>query len=309
MVKYLRLVRFPNLIIVALTQYLLQFAIVIPSFKKAGLSPTLPQWQFALFVLTTMLIAAGGYIINDLIDYPADVLNKPHKVIIKQVISSEVALRFYFLLFFSGLSIALYLAFFVGNPGLVMLFPVAWGLLWLYSRYLKQRPLAGNVTVAFFCAAVAGIVLFAEREGVLLLWGNQPLAGKYLAVLSGGYLWFAFSTTFIREVIKDLEDMDGDAAAHCRTVPIVWGVRTAKLIAGVTILLLIASLLLFSIWLYRYREWTAGLFCLAGIGAPLFYLLEELRSANIKPHYTRLSTLTKYVMAAGLLLLVLIWMS
>jgi 4-hydroxybenzoate polyprenyltransferase len=307
MFKFFRLIRFPNLLIVAATQYLLQYSIVIPSFKKAGLAPTLPPWQFALFVLTTMLIAAGGYIINDIMDYPSDLLNKPHKVIVNKAMPKATAWRFYFTLLFSGLAIALYLAIFVGNPGLVTLFPLAWGLLWLYSRRLKQRPLAGNLTVAFFCAIVAGIVLYAERNGIGILWSTRPAAVKYLAVLSGGYLWFAFSTNFIREVIKDLEDMTGDAVTHCRTIPIAWGERIARFIIGISIVLLIASLLIFSIWLFENSEWVAGFACLGGIVLPSAYLLYLLTGAKTKAHYSRLSSITKMVMAAGLLLLILIW--
>ncbi|TAK44327.1 MAG: hypothetical protein EPO28_04990 [Saprospiraceae bacterium] len=309
MFKFFRLVRFPNLVIVAVTQYLLQYSVVIPSFNKAGLAPTLPSWQFSLFVLTTMLIAAGGYIINDITDYPSDLLNKPHKVIVNKAMSKATAWRFYFSLLFSGLAIAFYLAIFVGNPGLAILFPLAWGLLWLYSLRLKQRPLAGNLTVAFFCAVVAGIVLYAERNGISNLWNTQPDAARNLAILSGGYLWFAFSTNFIREVIKDLEDMAGDAATKCRTIPIAWGERPARFIIGISIVLLIASLLFFSNWLFENGKWPAGFACIGGIILPSAYLLYLIIHAQTKAHYSRLSSLTKAVMAAGLFLLILIWIS
>jgi 4-hydroxybenzoate polyprenyltransferase len=149
---------------------------------------------------------------------------------------------------------------------------------------------------------------FAERNGIAILWNAQPSAGYYLTVLSGGYLWFAFSTTFIREVIKDLEDMAGDAATACRTIPIAWGEGMAKNITGTTILLLIISLLFFSIWLFENQDWLSGLACIAGIVLPAFYLIHLLVRANTKAHYSRMSSITKAVMAAGLLLLVLIWM-
>jgi 4-hydroxybenzoate polyprenyltransferase len=168
--------------------------------------------------------------------------------------------------------------------------------------------LAGNLTVALFCAVVAGIVLFAERDGIEILYHTRPSAGYYLAVISGGYLWFAFSTNFIREVIKDMEDIAGDAATQCQTIPIAWGVPVAKNIAGAAILLLIASLLFFSVWLFKKNEWSAGIACLGGIILPSLYLLRMLQKAKTKAHYAWLSSITKIVMAAGLFLLVLIWM-
>jgi len=123
MFKYFRLVRFPNLVIVAVTQYLLQYSIVIPSFKKAGLVPSLPSWQFAFFVFTTMLIAAGGYIINDITDFPSDMVNKPHKVIVNKKMSLSAAWRFYISLLFIGFAIALYLAIFVEESRVGPYFP------------------------------------------------------------------------------------------------------------------------------------------------------------------------------------------
>ncbi len=307
MFKYFRLVRFPNLVIVAVTQYLLQYSIVIPSFKKAGLVPSLPSWQFAFFVFTTMLIAAGGYIINDITDFPSDMVNKPHKVIVNKKMSLSAAWRFYISLLFIGFAIALYLAIFVRNPGLVLIFPMAWGLLWLYSKKLKKLPFIGNFTVALFCAVVAGIVLFAERKGIAILWDTSPSSGKNLALISGGYIWFAFSTNFIREVIKDLEDLVGDTATHCRTIPIAWGEGTARIIVGIYTILLIISLLVFSVWLFENNEHAAGLAACFGIALPSLYLLFLVTRAKTKANYSRLSSIAKVVMAAGLFLLLLIW--
>lgn len=304
---FFRLIRWPNLLIVVATQYLLQYLVLLPVLESAELSPLLGPFHFALLVLCTVLIAAGGYIINDVLDFEADLENKPEKTFINRSISKRTALGLYLVLSLAGLEVAWYLAGFVQEKTLVLIYPAAVMLLWLYSRFLKKMPLVGNVVVALFCAFVTGVVLFAERETYAFLSGSQPALAAKIRLLFGGYLLFAFLSTMLREIVKDAEDTEGDRRQGLRTLPVAFGmaaaVRWAMLFAG----LLLLSLAFFSKWLIENSQWTGLAFTCIALISPLVYTLVLLKKASVKRDFSRLSRITKFIMLGGLILLLLIW--
>ncbi len=300
--SFLKLIRFPNLIIVVLTQYLLQYLILIPAFESAGVSPLLDHFHFSILVLSTVLIAAGGYIINDLEDYEIDILNKPKKVIINQYISAKNAWKMYWGVSILGFLISLYLAIYVKNLPLVFIYPTAIFLLYFYSKSLKKSVLWGNVIVSIFCAFVAGIVIFAERENV---WEMKGLSSEVVGIFIF-YLVFAFFSTMFREIIKDIEDEDGDRKNGCRTLPIVFGKTKAKWVA---IFFGNILLLILGYWLFLKKEngFDLGFFyILAGIIFPLLYSLVKLFLAKTKKEFHLLSQISKYIMLSGILYLLIL---
>ncbi len=297
---FFKLIRFPNLTIVALTQYLLQYLVLVPALREADLTPILDAFHFFLLVLTTVLIAAGGYLINDLLDYESDLINKPDAVFVNRVFSKKLVWAFYVFSILFGFAIAWYLAVYVKNLPLVLIFPTAVFFLYFYSKKLKKMPLWGNVTVAVFCAFVAGVVLFAERQN----FAQMPDEGGVVTVLFGGYLWFAFLSTLFREIVKDIEDMEGDARLGLQTLPLRFGLKTAKNMAfGIGVLLLF-SLLLFVYWLLQRQELLSSMFTVVGVAFPLAYTLFFLKKANSKAEFTKASFLAKMIMLSGLILLV-----
>jgi len=197
--NFLKLIRWPNLIIVGLTQALLFYCLLLPAFQQIKIQALLDLPHFILLIISTIFIAAGGYIINDIIDYPTDMINKPEKVIVEQKIPLQSAWNFYYATIVIGLLISLYLAFHVGNLPLVLIFPTSVFLLWQYSRSWKKRVLIGNVTVSVFCAMVAGIVLFAERHSFSQLIKQAPEVAHACALVFAAYVIFAFLSTMFRE--------------------------------------------------------------------------------------------------------------
>lgn len=300
----MNLFRPQNLLIVALTQYLLQYLVLVPALAEAELEPLLGYWHFFLLVFTTILIAAGGYIINDLIDFETDLVNRPERMAIGKKWSKKTAIVIYVLLSLVGLEIAWYLAGQVGNRMLVLIYPAAVLLLFLYSRKLKGMPLAGNIVVSIFCAGVAGVVLFAERDSFSQITDNQPLIGEKIKWLFGGYIIFAFITTLLREIVKDIEDMDGDRKSGLRTLPIVFGLPSAKRVAlGVAFALLLCSGI-FLFWMVENQHWAGLGFLLLAIVGPSIFLVKLLLQAKSKKHFSRLSKFIKFTMLAGLILLI-----
>jgi len=304
--SFLKLIRFPNLVIVVLTQYLLQYLILIPAFETTELSPLLDHFHFAILVFSTVLIAAGGYIINDLEDYEIDLLNKPEKVIINQYISADHAWKMYWGVSIVGFLISLYLAFYVKNLPLIIIYPTAIFLLYIYSKSLKKSVLWGNIIVSIFCAFVAGIVIFAERENVWLLNYDNLKIGNEVVKLFIFYLLFAFFSTMFREIIKDIEDEDGDRKNDCRTLPIVFGKTTAKWV-GIffgNVLLLILGYWLF---LKKGNGFDLGFFyILMGIIFPLLFSIVQLFLAKTKKEIHLLSQISKYIMLSGILYLLIL---
>lgn len=302
---WLRFVRWPNLVIVALTQCLLQYLVMLPLLEQAGLSPLLDPIHFALLVLDTLLIAMGGYIINDLLDHRADLVNKPDKVFVGRHVSPTQGRYLYAGLNVLGFLIAGYLAIHVNNLGLLSIYPLAVWLLYLYSRYWKRLPLIGNLVVAAFCAFVAGVVWFAERESFADIAAQQPVLASRSAFLFGGYLLFAFLTTMYREIVKDLEDLEGDRAEGLRTLPVVAGTLAAKIWAAAFLLPTLLALGFWMSMLWEGQQRASLAFTLAAIVVPLLASGIFLVKARTKADYARLSRLVKWVMLAGLLLLVM----
>lgn len=305
-----RLIRFPNLLIVAFTQYLLEFLVLIPAFTTSDITPILDYPRFLLLVISTMLIAAGGYVINDIEDVEIDKINKPEKQIVSATISLRAAWIYYFALFAVGFFISLYLAVYIDNLPLLGIYPSAWLLLYLYSKYFKKMPLIGNIVVGIFCALVAGIVWFAERAAYFNLgevdeYAQFKVYGVFLA-----YLFFAFFSTLYREIIKDIEDAEGDAEQDCKTLPIVAGVGAAKLITALVGLIFLTGVGCLAFYIWSVSSDTGRvlklLFILIFLVSPTLYSLYLLKQGQEKKDYKRLSQLAKFLMLSGIFLLFLL---
>lgn len=299
----LRLIRLPNLLIVALTQALLYFGLFLPAFEAYNIDPVLPPLHFTLFVLVTMVVSAAGYIINDIEDVAIDEQNRPGQVVVGHAFSAKQAYRWYWALHVLGMGLALYLAQYVGQLALAALYPAAALLLHLYSTHLQRWALVGNVVVALFCAGVAGIVWFAERAGFAQLTDLAPARAGQVGGIVTWYLVFAFLSTLYRELVKDIEDQKGDTNGRYRTVPVLWGERTAKALAaafGVGLGLFIALMLFSDLELFR-RQW---LYYFGGsLLLPLGWSLYGLFGASTQAEYHRVSQAIKLIMLGGLLLL------
>lgn len=306
---WLQFLRFPNLVIVALTQYLMRFCVLYLFVK----TPVFTEVDFFIMVLGTMIVAAGGYIINDIYDYPIDQLNKPHKVFVNRLISLQNAWILY--------GISCLLVFAIGGYFYYRLgWLAAWtypivgiSMLWLYSYRLKKSLLLGNLTVALFCAFVPFMVyvpeatnMFPEYELIrnFQLSNADPLRDVFYA-----YAAFAFLSTLLRELIKDIEDKTGDAQYGAKTLPIVFGDTIAKSIAG-----FVGLVFLGFIGYVLYWEWAFGslirlVYAIIAITLPLLYVLGKLISAQRKSDFHHLSTVIKGIMVTGLLYLVVFYLT
>ncbi len=296
----LKFIRLPNLIIVALTQYLLLYGLLVPFLEQESIGRSLDNFHFLLFVIDTVLITLSGNIINDIVDYPIDKRNRPDTVFVSQFISVKNAYILYTIVVLLGFVIAFYLADYINQLGLLIIYPIAVLSLYLYSTYFKKRILIGNLIVSLFCAGVAFFVLFAERNAYFLL---EIDIQKQVYQVFFAYTLFAFLTTLYREIIKDIEDKEGDEKEGCKTLPIVMGQKTAKNTALTTlgIFILFMIYMIYNLIINNYHFILIA-YTLLFIFIPSLYLLLKTIKANENTHFHHISQITKLLMLSGLIM-------
>jgi 4-hydroxybenzoate polyprenyltransferase len=297
--KAINIVRPINLLILAFTQILCRLSITNVAFlENLGIQPMLSNSYFALLVLSTLLLAAGGYIINDIADIDIDTVNKPEKVIVNKYISEAMAMKLYMTFSFLGLLLGGILAWHVEMKQLVMLHVMMVAFLFFYANYLKSKLLIGNLVVAFCAAFSILIIIFFDLDHVHDMNEGQGLVylGSYAALFC--YSFFAFITTLMREIIKDMEDKIGDSDFDCKTVPIVWGDRIAKgIVTGLNLILLLVFSLF--ILLFVQNQYMKGLVVAVILLIPSLFFQYKLIVAKEKMDYSFLSIVLKVIMILG----------
>lgn len=294
---FLRLVRWPNLVFIALTQLLFEYCIYQKIYGAGNPGETR---QFFFLVTASVLIAAAGYIINDYFDLNIDQVNKPGKVVVNAIISRRWVIFWHMCLsllglFFtvSALPIAEYWYLVLGNLASIIL-------LWFYSTNFKKQLLIGNVIISLLTAWVIGIIFFSKyllKINTLLEVDHNQIRFFRLTVI---YAAFAFIISLIREVIKDMEDVEGDRKYNCRTMPIVWGINASKVFVAVWIIVLVAVLTILQFYVLPFGWWMSVLYCFILIIAPLLWILWQLFKAQSPEDFHRLSTVVKLVMLTGI---------
>lgn len=305
---FLKLVRWPNLVFILLTQILFEFCILRPLLMKTTALVSGHAYAFILVAVAYVLIAAAGYIINDYFDIPIDIINKPDKVFITNGMSKETALGIYGAMNLLAITLGWLASNLLHNHSPLIFITTCVILLFLYSAIMKKQFLIGNVMVSAIVASAMPVLFCMEMNMDLLL----PAADSHPAImlLSGitySYTGFAFIISFSREMIKDLEDIEGDKQFGGRTVPIVLGASSAHRIVGGTLLILIFVLiyLLSAVWLKISGSLILTLYTILLVIIPLTLILWKLFNARQKIDYQQLSSLIKKVMLSGILSMLL----
>jgi 4-hydroxybenzoate polyprenyltransferase len=276
---FLKLIRWKNLLIIVFTQYMAKVFLV-----GKGASPvdSILDWSQFLITLSTVMVAAAGYIINDYFDVKIDQVNKPDEVIIGRFIRRRHAMFAHQILNVSAAVISFMVSFkvFVVNV-------IAMTVLWFYASVFKKKPFIGNFLVAGLTGA--SLVVMA------VYYTNNDLLINIYAV-------FAFGITLIREIIKDIEDIRGDKKFGSTTLPIIWGIRKTKYLLFFFMAGFVATVM-FMGWTLGNRKLNIA-FLLLGI--PFIYMAFQVYSADRKLHFARLSSLIKIIMLLGILSMVVV---
>ncbi len=296
---FLRLVRWPNLVFIIITQFLFEWSIyarVYPmQFELSN------HFQFSLILLASVFIAAAGYIINDYFDQNIDQINKPTKMVVNTIINRRWVIFWHMVLSLAGLfftmlalPIQLYWHLVLGNLGAILL-------LWFYSTNFKKQLLIGNIIISLLTAWVILILFFAKFPLLLdelLLVDHDKVRFFRLSIL---YASFAFIISLVREVVKDMEDIEGDQKYGCTTMPIVWGIRASKVFVAVWMVVLIAALIILQFYVLGLGWWQSALYCFVLIILPLLVVLKKLYHANTPESFHTVSNWIKLVMFTGII--------
>ncbi|MFA6949734.1 MAG: geranylgeranylglycerol-phosphate geranylgeranyltransferase [Lentimicrobiaceae bacterium] len=300
----LKLVRWPNLLMIVFIQLSLYYAIIYKLCKIAGVQNLLNNFDLLILVLTTVLISAAGYVINDYFDMRADRINRPESMILGRKLDHRTGIFMHWVLNGVALILGIYLAWRTGSWKFGLLFPMIIMLLWLYSVKYKKTTFWGNLTVAFLAALVVVIVwlfsffmLSRQPDSFVAVAPYVGMITKYFAVFAA----FAFLLTFTREVIKDAEDIEGDRATGSFTLAVTYGIPVAKKVAmASTVLTLMGTIFVIISFANLGMVRTFIYFSLA-VFIPLVYILLLTAKAKEKSDFHWLSTVLKLVMLAGVL--------
>lgn len=301
MKSLLKLIRIENLVLLALMQLLVRYGFL----KQQGIALALNDWQFGCLVLSTVLIAAAGYIINNIYDQETDAINKPQQRIVGTKMSETAAYNYYVGFNIVGVGLGFYLSQVILRPSFAVLFILVAALLFLYATQWKGMIILGNLVVALILAISVWII------GVFDIFpatyeANQKEMALVFSVLND-YALLALMVNFIREMVKDLQDFKGDKTVGIRTLAVVWGVhKTARLTAVVHIIPL--TLLL---WYVNKYLMASNLLIITGyllflVIAPLVFTAVSLWKAQTKEQFGQSAQVLKWVIVFGILSLMVL---
>ena len=302
---FFRLIRWPNLVFIALTQLLFYYCIILPSLPPGYmlLQHRLTEPVLFLLVAASVLIAAGGYIINDYFDINIDRVNKPGKMVVEKIIYRRWAILLHIFITTVGVLLSLYVS--IKTNYLIIIANIFCTiLLWFYSTTFKKKLLSGNMIISALMAWTIIVLYFAVNTKFYSLQNMQPeikIAMQRIYKFAALYAGFAFIISLIREVVKDIEDMEGDAKYNCKTMPIAWGVPAAKVFVGVWMLVLIGGLGVLAFYVLQLGWWFSSLYCAALLIAPLVWVLYQFYKAQSSAQYHRISSMIKIIILLGIL--------
>lgn len=240
-----QLIRTLNLLIMALSMVVVQLFFIKYHHIHAGWKAWVNQlWtlEFSLLLISTLLIAAAGYIINDYFDVKADRVNRPERLIIDKYIKRRWAMVWNWSFNAIGILMAFYLGYLLQNIFIPLVAFISINILWFYSAYFKRRPFTGNLIVALLLGVIPIYVLIFQFP---LTFNSHHKTYLTISVILISAI--AFLTNLVREMVKDLQDIRGDVRLGAKTLPILKGSRFTKtLMALFSVLTLVVMGLFYS---------------------------------------------------------------
>lgn len=304
-----RLVRLPNLLVMALFELLLHYALVVPYLAEQGVAVDFPQWHICTLVAAVVCLAAGGNAINDYFDQQADRINRPDEMVVGSGLSRRAALLAHVLLTIVGLMAGTALAYALRRLDFMLLFVGVAVTLWYYSTVFKKHILVGNIVVALLVALTGYMVVAVDFTWVNRVKGaattfSEPYSTLWAIVCA--YSFFAFITTLGREIIKDLEDIEGDAAVGAHTLAVELGAAYTK---GVVVLVevILAALLLLSLYFFNPQHQPPAALTVVNLAlvALTLALCALVVAAKSKKRLHAAATLAKMIMLLGVLSIIM----
>jgi len=289
--RYLQLVRWKNLVIISITQFFIWLFLIKPIYSQTHMPLHTSIATLIGILLSTLFIAAAGYIINDYFDIKTDAINRPNKLLLENTIDRRKAILLHLLLTLAGVLIGVIIALQHDNILLVSFQIISSLLLWFYSTRYKQSYLTGNILVAALTSIC--ILMFYWYEPQLAIHKNAQTVLFTTAL-------FAFTLTWMRELVKDMEDLKGDTIAGCKTMPIIIGLQKSGRIVQVIGILSVLLLVLLSTLLFNSAHYFFSIYLSLSTCLPLIMIIAQVNKDATSEHYAQLSSSLKFIMLLGL---------
>ena len=255
------------------------------------------NFNFALFVLSILLISAAGYVINDIHDVGIDKINKENKVIVDKHITKDKAYNIYFALNLTGLALGFYLSYLINHINFAFIYVASSLLLYQYASNLKKSILIGNLLISGLAALSVFTIALYDLLPAINDDNVEVIAQSFKVI--GSYSGFAFIITFLREIIKDIEDIDGDRRFGVKSLAIVLGVDTTKKIASTLAVLPLLTIFYYSLN-FLNQQTLSITYVMVFIEIPLLYFIIKVNMAKNKTDFSKLSSLLKIIMFTGI---------
>ena len=292
---FLKLIRYQNVVVLVVAQLLFRYGFL----EFQDISLALSDLGFVVLVLSSVCIAAGGFMINTIFAQERHDFNKD-EAIIGGSISEAMAYNWYIGLNVLGVAGGFYLSNVIEKPGFALLFIIVSGTLYLYASSLKQSLLIGNFIISIL-AAISVIVVGLFDLFPMITPENQGHLGILFRILLD-YALSAFLLNFIHEMVKDIETVDGDYNSGIKTVPVVLGRgRTSKIVLVLTAI----TTVYFAYYIFEYyfnnNLYLSTLYCLLTVIAPLVFFCIQLSNAKTATAFKSLRLILKVVLLFGVL--------
>ena len=306
------LVRWQNLLMTAIVLFVMEKWVATPILCAAYFGEQLPWWLLTLLMLATVLITAGGYVINDYFDVKIDQINRPDRLIVTRSVTKPEAMRLFQVLTAAGIVCGIVASICLRSWVTAVIFVFVPGLLWFYSASYKRQFLIGNLIVALAAAlcplliAIANVAwlkhLYGDVNGIDVLSLTTLPHDLYMWI--GGFATFAFWGTFIREIIKDMQDVTGDRELECHSLPVVLGEPATKGIVTALLLAMAGAIVWLAWWVIPFPNgWNSlhARYVVLGLLVPIACELWLLWSARIPSDYRTAQSVMKFVLLMGVL--------
>jgi 4-hydroxybenzoate polyprenyltransferase len=224
----LRFIRWPNLVLIILFLLIFDHVVVGFAVRMTGLETRLDDLTRVLLVLDVLIVTVFGYAVNDLRDRTTDSVNRPDRLLVKRPDLESKIRGMVIFLAGMGFVLSLLLAYLLDRLAWIWIYPLVLFLLDQYAKRGKHWGFAGNALVSFLIAALPSLWIIADSDVFVTLIDQYPQQGADLLELMLGFGGLMFLTNLVREMVKDVEDLQGDQQIRSKTLPAVIGVSGTK---------------------------------------------------------------------------------
>jgi len=291
-IPYLKITRPINLLLIVMAMCLIKFRL----FELSPLALAMGFFEFGLLLFATICIAAGGNVINDIYDLQVDAINKPERMLIGKEITEKDAFRFYLALNILGVVSGFWLANLVGKPSLAVVFILCSVLLYWYATYLKSIVLIGNILISLLVGLSLLMTVLFDLFPMM-----TPDADVLYITLGKTVFYYAMAgigLNFVREIVKDIQDINGDKNGGRTSLPIILGASRSRVITFAIGVFYFFLLILFCYY-HLYDHSILLFYFLFLVGGPLGLFCIKAWQAEKKKDFLRMSLLLKLTMFTG----------